>query len=110
MIGAVPVVEDPLREVRSFQVLPHPSGKFILMVTYTCGHAIWWWRKREPRQPPRARRCTTCWLEALHPPEPVSVAGLLRRGRAVAIALRALEACDPELLAALDRALAAIAA
>lgn len=98
--------EEPLRAVRHFKVVPHPSGRFVLIVTYTCGHSIWWWRRREPRKPPRAKRCTSCWLNAADPTPPAQ--RLLAHCRAMVEPLRASGACEARLLDDLDRALVAL--
>jgi len=110
MIEALPP-EEPLRAVRSFKVIPHPTGKFIVIVTYECGHAVWWWRRRELRRPPRPRPCTSCWLDASQPqpPRPTRVDTLLRSGRALVVALQASGLLEVQpLVADLDVALAAL--
>lgn len=59
--------DEPLRAVRSSEVLTRPGGGLVEIVTLECGHVEWRRRSSAPTRPPRPRRCTSCWLDAARP-------------------------------------------
>lgn len=62
-----PFPEEPLRAVEARDVLPRRRA-FVVVLRLACGHTIWRYAAREPVQPPRPVRCTTCWLEEIYSP------------------------------------------